>query len=517
MRHPDLPSRPFQFKNLLLAVAACLALPVFGAADEPGLRMSFPDFGPVSLQPPRPSAGDDALSVLELQPLPSLPGAIDLTAPTDDLWVRLRNGFSMPNLNNDLVLHHQQWYQNRPEYLRRMVERSRRYMHHIVEELEKRGMPTELALLPMVESAFNPMALSRAQAAGLWQFIPSTGKTYRLEQDWWQDQRRDIVASTSAALDYLQTIYEMQGDWHLALASYNWGEGAVRRAIQKNEAKGLPTDYSSLAMPNETRNYVPKLQALKNIFGSARLMAELKIPVLDNRPYFATIESSRPIDVKTAAKLAAMPVDEFVALNPSHNRPVIKADSSLVIPADKVETFQANLENHDEPLASWQAYTLKPGERLDKVAPRFGISLSDLKRINGLNGRLKIAAGSTLLVPAGNGEANLDDFPAPTPPRLPEISARRAPQKGGGQRLARGGKAGKVATVAAGKLTRKDGRSAARLATGKTATKTAGTKAAGGAGKRVAGKSGGEKKKAIAAKPARVSAKVVKAESYGNA
>lgn len=529
MQHRNLPSRLSCFKRALLAAIACLALPAQAQGDEPRLRLSFLDAG---LNPPQAALPEDSLVVYELQPVQRIPGAIDLTAPTEDLWVRLRNGFAMPNLNNELVLQHQQWYQNRPEALRRMVERSRRYIHHIVEELEKRGMPTELALLPMVESAFNPMAFSRAQAAGLWQFIPSTGKTYRLEQNWWQDQRRDIVASTNAALDYLQTIYEMHGDWHLALASYNWGEGAVKRAIQKNEAKGLPTDYSSLAMPNETRNYVPKLQALKNIFGSPRLMAELKIPALDNRPYFATVESSRPIDVKTAAKLAAMPVDEFVALNPSHNRPVIKADSSLVIPADKLETFQANLENHDEPLASWQAYTLKPGERLDKVAPRFGISLADLKRINGLNGRLKISAGSTLLVPAGKGEANLDDFPPlPAQPRLPEISEPPA-GKAGSHQLAKAEKADKnrsgklakadkghpagKAKVAAAKPAEK--KIAGKAGDKKTAAKADERKVAGrAADSKVAGKPGGDKKKAIAAKPARVSSKVVKAEVFGNA
>src|SRR6185503_8935706 len=190
---------------------------------------------------------------------------VDLTAPPDDLWQRIRIGFSMPNLDSPLVDEKVAYYAARPEYLKRMFERSRRYLHHIVEELERRGMPTELALLPMVESAFNPLAYSRAHASGLWQFIPGTGKRYELAQNWWFDARRDIVASTSAALDYLTDVYEMHGHWHLALASYNWGEGAVARAIAKNRAAGLPADYLSLTMPAETRHYVPKLQALKNI------------------------------------------------------------------------------------------------------------------------------------------------------------------------------------------------------------------------------------------------------------
>lgn len=349
----------------------------------------------------------------EIRQAPSVPPAVDLTAPTDDLWVRIRNGFSMPNLNDELVLKHQQYYQSRPEYLQRMVARSSRYMHHIVEELERRGMPTELALLPMVESSYNPMAYSSAHASGLWQFIPSTGKHFNLQQNWWHDQRRDIVASTSAALDYLQYVYELQGDWHLALASYNWGEGAVGRAIAKNEAKGLLTDYSSLTMPPETRNYVPKLQALKNIFSNPWLVAELKLPPVPNEPYFRTVVTSSPIDIKLAAKFSGMKTEEFSALNPAHNRPVIPADTALVIPADRVDTFNAEVAAYDAPLSNWQTYVLQSGEKLEDIAPRFGITLADLRRINGLDKKAHIASGQTLLVPGKSSEAlDLDAFPA---------------------------------------------------------------------------------------------------------
>lgn len=368
------------------------------------------------------SSASSALNVVELSAPARIPNAIDLTVEPDDLIERLRNGFSMPNISNDLVLYHQQWYLNHPDYLRRMIERSRLYLHYIVEELSKRGMPTELALLPMVESAYNPMAYSRSHASGLWQFIPSTGKNYKLEQNWWVDQRRDIVASTTAALDYLQIIYEMHGDWHLALASYNWGEGAVRRAINKNKAKGLPTDYESLNMPGETKNYVPKLQALKNIFSSPKLLADIGLQALPNRPYFSTISNPANIDVKIAAKLAEMPVDEFVALNPAHNRPVIKSDTPLVIPTDKVDTFMSNLENYeyrDKPLSSWQSYTLRAGDKLEKIAPRFGMTLANLKAVNGIKGRIKLPPGFTLLVAGGDGnELDVPSFSAQ--PRLPD-------------------------------------------------------------------------------------------------
>jgi membrane-bound lytic murein transglycosylase D len=199
-------------------VSLAVSAPLFAETNNSFLlsALSIPSrVEPAALRP------EEALTLHEIRLAPQPADSIDLTSNPDNLWERIRNGFAMTDLNDDLVLYYQQWYQNRPDALRRMVERSRPFMHHIVEELEARGMPTELALLPMVESSFNPMAYSRAHASGLWQFIPATGKRFNLEQNWWHDQRRDIVASTDAALDYLQTIYDMHGDWHLALASYN--------------------------------------------------------------------------------------------------------------------------------------------------------------------------------------------------------------------------------------------------------------------------------------------------------
>lgn len=387
---------------------------------------------PIKLAAIAPS-GDNALPVVELNTPQSNSGPIDLTADTPYLFERLRNGFAMPDIYNDLVLHHMQWYQNHPDALRRMVERGSLYMHYIVEELEKRNMPTELALLPMVESAFNPTAYSRARASGLWQFIPSTGKHFNLDQNWWQDERRDIVASTNAALDYLQSLYEMHGDWHLALASYNWGEGSVARAISKNEARGLPTDYLSLTMPQETRNYVPKLQALKNIFSNPALVAQLRLPRIPNTPYFSTISRPDNIDISLAAQLAEMPVKDFMALNPSHNRPVIKSDTPMVIPTAKLDTFMNNLEAHEssnKPLSSWQSYTLRPGEKLESIAPRFGMSVAKLKEVNGLSGRMRPNPGLTLLV-TDNGAAGGDEIPTLgiTPPEPSPVVAveKRAP------------------------------------------------------------------------------------------
>jgi len=311
---------------------------------------------------------------------------IDRTAPVDDVWQRIRDGFAVPDLDNALVREKTRYYAARPEYMQRIVDRSRLYLYHIVEEIEKRGMPTELALLPMVESAFNPMAYSRAHASGLWQFIPGTGKRFELEQNWWYDARRDIVESTNAALDYLAKLYEMHGDWQLALASYNWGENAVARAIAKNQAAGLPTDYASLSMPAETRHYIPKLQALKNIIANPEPFGIVLGPI-PNQPYFTTITKLRDIDVQLAARLAEMPVAEFIALNPGFSRPIIRAEMTprIVLPADKVDVFHENLTALGEKsLVSWKSYHPKQGETFESIAKKHGIMVGQLKEVNGI-------------------------------------------------------------------------------------------------------------------------------------
>ncbi len=327
---------------------------------------------------------------------------VDLTQQrTDDLWQRMRAGFAMPDLTTAAAADKTAWYAARGEYLKRSFERARPFLFHIVEELEKRGMPTEIALLPLVESAYNPRAVSSAQAAGMWQFIPSTGKHYKLTQDWWRDDRRDIIASTSAALDYLQMLHGMFNDWHLALAAYNWGEGAVGRAVAKARANGESADYASLRMPAETAGYIPKLQAVKNIVMNAALY-NVALPHVPNAPYFATITKTRDIDVKTAAKFAEMPVEEFLALNPAHNRPVIPGANHpvLVLPADRLDTFKQNLANNGgKPISSWQAYLVKAGEKLEAVAARFGIDIASLRSVNSLSARAGVKPGHTLLVP----------------------------------------------------------------------------------------------------------------------
>lgn len=317
-----------------------------------------------------------------------------------DLWSRVRAGFQMPDLDTAQTRKWEQYYASRPEYLNRIIERGGRYLYHVTEEVEKRGLPMELALLPMIESAYNPKAESPARAAGMWQFIPETGKRYGLERTWWYDGRRDVVAATQAALDYLTEIHGMFNDWQLALASYNWGENAVARAVAKNQAAGKPTGYVDLKMPSETANYVPKLMAVRNIIANPEAYG-IELKPLTNQPYFAAIENNRHMDVAVAAQLAETSVDELLRLNPGFIRPVIaqKDERKLVLPAGKVEAFQRNLASYDKPLLNWQPYVTRSGEAFDKLAQQFGISVAELKDVNDIGTRERSARGQTILVP----------------------------------------------------------------------------------------------------------------------
>ena len=310
----------------------------------------------------------------------------------------------MPDSTSNLVANHEQWYSTRPDYIRRMVERSQKYLFHIVEEVEKRGMPTEIALLPMIESAYNPQAYSRSQASGIWQFIPSTGKHFGLQQNWWIDNRRNVIVATDAALTYLQKLHGMFGSWDLALAAYNAGEGTVGRAIERNRRLGLGTDYESLNLPPETRNYVPKLQAVKNIMTNPGKYG-LKIQTIANTAYFTRVSAPAQIDAHLAAKLAEISDEEFLALNPSNNRPLIGNNDEkheLLLPILAAQTFRDNLANYNKPLVSWKTYLAKRGERMEKIAAKFGIQLSKLRNVNNLPNQNKIKKSSTILVPNGN-------------------------------------------------------------------------------------------------------------------
>jgi len=321
--------------------------------------------------------------------------------PPKELWDRIRRGFAMPDLQDTLVTDREQWYSSRPDYIQRMTERSSKYLFHIVEELERRQMPTELALLPFIESAFNPQAVSSAKAAGMWQFMPATGKYFDLKQNAFRDDRRDVLASTRAALDYLQKLHGMFGDWHLALAAYNWGEGSVGRAIARNKKAGLGTGYSDLNMPAETRLYVPKLQAVKNIVANPQGF-RTELPLIANHPYFQQVQLSRDIDVALAARLADVRIEDFKALNPSAHRPVIIAAGTpqILLPWDSALVFQRNFDAYSQgQYASWTAWTAPTTLSVTEAAKRVGMSENDLRVVNNIPPRMLIKSGSTLLVP----------------------------------------------------------------------------------------------------------------------
>jgi membrane-bound lytic murein transglycosylase D len=387
--------------KLLQIAGLSLLLWLTGCATPPG---PVPDTAPPAAAP---STAAPAAAVIPSGPMTPIAAAdaasraVVPLQPPADLWERIRRGFKMNNLEGDLVRQQEQWYSTRPEYIQRMTERSRKYLFHIVEELERRNMPSELALLPFVESAFNPQAVSSARAAGMWQFMPATGQYFELKQNVFRDDRRDVLASTRAALDYLQKLYGMFGDWHLALAAYNWGEGSVGRAIARNQRAGLRTSYLDLNMPNETRLYVPKLQAVKNIVaGPENFRAEL--PFIPDHPYFQSVSVARDIDVQLAARLADITVEDFKALNPSMNRPVILAAGTpqILLPWDNANVFRRNFDAHTAgQYASWTAWSAPATMSVAEAARRVGMNEADLRSVNAIPPRMLIKAGSVLIVP----------------------------------------------------------------------------------------------------------------------
>ncbi|WP_084267745.1 transglycosylase SLT domain-containing protein [Azohydromonas lata] len=408
------PLPPFWRSLLSLAAAAALS----ACATAPGPQATGPvTAADVAKAPPvKPSMAPDvavtpaapAMASVAQTPVanpvdPLRPDeSVDLNAGNAhvDLWSRVRSGFTVPDLDNDYVRRAEQWYSQRPDYVQRMTERGGRYLYHIVEEVQRRGLPTELALLPFIESAFNPQALSTAKASGMWQFMPATGRDFELRQNMFRDDRRDVLASTRAALDYLTRLYGMFGDWHLALAAYNWGEGNVQRAVARNAKAGLPTDFENLRMPEETRYYVPKLQAVKNIVIKPDAFA-LALPDLKNHPYFLGVPIERDIDVALAAKLAGLSLEEFKQLNPQMNQPVILAAGTpqVLLPYDNASTFVSNLSRYRGQLASWTAWVVPRTMRPADVAKELDVPESTLRDVNRIPLRMLVKAGSTLIVP----------------------------------------------------------------------------------------------------------------------
>ena len=402
--------RIFRLTPLLIAalLSACASTSTLAPEDKlpsarnelPRSKVPAPDFAPAPVDA-QAAATAATVALLEDSLRPGVKVELNEPALRADLWVRMRSGFAMPTLDNEGVRRAETWYASRPDYVQRMTERGSRYLFHIIEEVEKRGMPTELALLPFVESAFVTDATSRAKASGMWQFMPATGRDFDLKQNIFRDDRRNVLASTRAALDYLGRLHKMfGGDWQLALAAYNWGQGNVMKAIARNEKLGLPTDYDSIRMPDETRYYLPKLQAVKNIV-LAPGMFGLALPELANHPYFLSVKIDRDMDVDVAARLAGMSEQAFKQFNPQMNKPVILAahTAQVLLPFDNAEFFATALAAHRGPLATWTAWvvpkTMKPAD----AARQVGMSEGLLREINLIPPKMLVKQGSTLLVP----------------------------------------------------------------------------------------------------------------------
>ncbi len=329
--------------------------------------------------------------------------ALDIPQHTD-IWQRVRAGFGMARLDSPLVAKHEQWFVNNPEFMTAMMDRAGMYLYYIVDEVEKRGMPMEIALLPAIESAFKPYAYSRAKAAGLWQFIPSTGRLYGLKANWWYDGRRDVAAATRAALDYLEKLRDdFDGDWHLALAAYNAGEGKVSRMIEYNRRRGLPTAYEHLNLRPETKNYVPRLLAFVNIVAEPEKYG-VALAHIPNSPYFARIETGSQIDLNVVARLADLDVEHLHKINPGFNRRATDPNGPhyLFVPVDKKELVEEALSNlpEDERI-QYRHHQVARGETLARIAQRYGVSTSAVKSSNRLSGNM-LRVGQDLVIPVSD-------------------------------------------------------------------------------------------------------------------
>jgi membrane-bound lytic murein transglycosylase D len=389
----------------LVTLAACSTPPVVQPIRPEPIALQ-----PVALVPITPitvpdpaglsaSAANDA--IVQMGPTPSLQ-----PADYSDLFDRIRAGFKLPDSDHSAIDRELEWYAGNPDYLGRAFSRADLYLYHIVTELEARGMPLELALLPVVESAFEPYAYSRSSASGLWQFIPDTGSRYNLKQDWWYDGRRDVMESTRAALDYLQALNtEFNGDWLLAIAAYNCGEMNVERAVARNQAAGLPTDFWNLKLPAETRAYVPKLLAMGRVVAHPERYG-LSFNKIPNQPYFANVDTKGQISMHVAAEIAGLTDAELYELNPAFHRWATDPTGpySLLVPADTAEAFRTSvIQLTDDQRLNVKAYAMRKGDTLTAVARRFHSTPQELRELNQLpKGALLV--GTALKVPS---ESNL--------------------------------------------------------------------------------------------------------------
>ena len=380
---------------LLLAIAGC-------ASTTPKIAQNQPETGSAKVTSSAPAAViDSETSVLADVSQPVADSSDQAKKDYPDIWSRIRAGYGIKSLDSPQVEKEIRWFANNPEYMQRMMERAKLYLYYIVEEVEKRGMPMEIALLPAIESAYKPHAYSRARAVGLWQFMPATGRLYGLKANWWYDGRRDVQASTRAALDYLEKLYnEFDGDWHLALAAYNAGEGKVGRMIKLNERKGKSTDYQYLKLKRETLHYVPKLMAMASIVGDPEKYG-VQLAKIPNEPYFTRVETGSQIDLGVVAKLVDLPVDDLHDINPGYTRWATDPNGPhhLLVPVDKKAALIEGLNKlPDDERIQWAHHAVRRGDTMNKIAREYGVGIEVIRTANNLRSNL-LRTGQDLLIP----------------------------------------------------------------------------------------------------------------------
>jgi len=343
---------------------------------------------------------------------------------TNDVWQRIRSQLNFEVAENNRVAIQRNWFVKHPRYLDRVAKRAEPFLFYIVEELEKHNMPLELALLPIVESAFDPFAYSHGRASGMWQFVPATGERFGMKQNWWYDGRRDVIASTQGAIKYMQYLHKFfDGDWLLALAAYNSGEGRVRNAVRANKRQGKNTDFWALDLPKETRAYVPKLLALADVIKRAEHF-NLSIYNIANQAAIRQIDIKSQLDLAKAANLAAMSLPDLQRLNPGYNRWSTDPDGPhrLVLPIDKIAAFEQALAQlpKNERLA-WQRYKINNGDNLGVIANKFNTSIELIRQVNNISGN-QIRAGKHLLIPVA--AKSLDSYQLSQDQRIAKKQAK---------------------------------------------------------------------------------------------
>ncbi|MDK4679910.1 LysM peptidoglycan-binding domain-containing protein [Kingella negevensis] len=403
-------------KTIALAISGLFILPNLAYGKE--------------FQPAQTSAAMMRMQTFPFSASSSSTGFVSSLFGSGDIWGNLRKNFRMNEVNSSLVRSHESKFVNNSAYFNRTIQRSTPYMYHIANEVNKRNMPAEVALLPFIESAYVTKAKSHVGASGLWQFMPATGRHYGLEQTPLYDGRHDVYAATDAALDYLQYLYGLFGDWSLALAAYNWGEGNMSRAVNRAMAAGLPPTYENLRMPNETRNYVPKLLAVRNLVRNPQSYG-LSLPDIKSEPYFKAVEVKTPMDIMAAAHLANISEDEFLRLNPAFKTPVFipKDNRRMLLPVDSVRTFESNYKDADKKaLLSWDVFTPDSRMALTDIANQTGSSVSELKQLNGVSGT-HINAGRSILVAKNraSGIRSIADFAKADVDNTPDTFVEQQP------------------------------------------------------------------------------------------